>query len=142
MQYLQAKSKINSESAEFLIDKGLFAPSIHCSYYSVFQLLFCKCVSLSGEDFDSFKSASEASGRGSHNHAIDNFFGNSIIHSLIIKIFTDARKPRELKNKIKALKELRTRSDYDDVEIDDDTSKRAFQESVEIIRQLEKIKDD
>jgi hypothetical protein len=39
MSKLKEKSEFNFDAARLLIDKYLFAPSIHCSYYSCFQLM-------------------------------------------------------------------------------------------------------
>ena len=39
MSELKKKSDSNMMSAQYLIDRGNFAPSIHCSYYSCVQLM-------------------------------------------------------------------------------------------------------
>ena len=39
MSKLKEKAKFNLSAAEILQENNLFAPSIHCSYYSCFQLL-------------------------------------------------------------------------------------------------------
>lgn len=39
MSYLKEKSNFNIDSAKELIDKSLYAPSVHCSYYGSFQYM-------------------------------------------------------------------------------------------------------
>lgn len=73
MEKLKNKSEFNLEAADLLIKSGLYAPSVHCSYFSCFQLvkvIVCTVI------FDSITDhGSKISQTGGHSH---NYFWNAI----------------------------------------------------------------
>jgi hypothetical protein len=58
-------------SAELLIEESYYAPSVHCSYYSVFQLMKYRFVSKSGISFEEYNTQSPSI--GSHVYLLDSF---------------------------------------------------------------------
>ena len=123
MSYLRAKSDFNFSAAEVLIDKTLFAPSVHCSYYSCFQLLkhtlseFCG-VSFSDQTVQILKEGN------SHKYTIREVLKE--VHK------NDKLAYGNLHRKINDLKTLRLKSDYDNIEITTTESNQAVQLAREI----------
>lgn len=52
MSKLKAKAEFNIDAAQLLIDKSLYAPSVHCSYYSCFQLMKYTMKEIFGITYD------------------------------------------------------------------------------------------
>jgi uncharacterized protein (UPF0332 family) len=111
MEKLKNKSEFNLEAADLLIKSGLYAPSVHCSYFSCFQLvkvIVCTVI------FDSITDhGSKISQTGGHSHK---YFWNAIkdtIYSL-----KGREKERSVSRKYKDLKTFREESDYGDIQID------------------------
>lgn len=102
---LLVKSIDSLKSANFLYEETHYNSSIHCAYYSCFQLLKHIVLNILNDvDYD----FNVKNGRqGSHIYTI-NKVGNDIAKDPV-----KFRKNRELKNKIYELKKIRTRADYD-----------------------------
>ena len=126
MSILKQKSVFNSDAADLLQNKNLFAPSVHCSYYSCLQLLkvvICKFIGLSYEDIDK-----EINNGDSHRYLISKVADTIYLNS----------KPEHTKfsRNIKDLKKFRIDSDYNDIEITSDKSQNAIKIAKEIREQL------
>ena len=52
MTKLKQKSEFNFDAAKVLIDTNLYAPSVHCSYYSCFQLMKFALKDFCGINYD------------------------------------------------------------------------------------------
>lgn len=129
MSFLNNKSEFNLDGAQLLIDNSLYAPSVHCSYYSVFQKLKYKYVLKKDISYDDLTQMIISDSRNTHKFVIEEFC--NFIH--------DRFKKRELKNKINDLKAFRLESDYEDLEINYDKSNLALTKSKEIIREINSI---
>jgi hypothetical protein len=116
LSYLKNKSDFNIIGAELRIDNSLYAPSIHCSYYSVFQLMktvYCDKKNITFEDYSVQARNQEGS---SHNTLIQNF----------CNLYPDRRESLKFSRRVRGLKASRIKSDYDNFQIDFDFSNKAF----------------
>ncbi len=113
-----------------LIDNYLFAPSVHCSYYALYQKLKYKYVQKKGisyEDLDVEISQDEH--RGSHRYIMDEY----------CNFVVDKRERQILRRDIKDLKNLRVDSDYANMQIDISISNNALNKSKKLLREIDKI---
>jgi len=134
VSYLKTKSEHNLSSAELLIKHGLHAPSVHCSYYSSFQLSKYALQEFSGIDYQ--KQDEELNQLkqtrsgiiGTHEYVINR------LGAEIKKCSTEAY--RTFTYNIKKLKKIRTESDYFDLPITDEQSKESLRLSTELVHLL------
>lgn len=119
MTKLREKSEFNIHAAELLIEKTFYAPSIHCSYYSCFQLLKYTINTFFGIDYVTLSYDISQSEKSTHHYVID-FIANQLI---ALAGRTDSR---NFKAQIKDLKHYREESDYDNVEVNVDKGKTAL----------------
>lgn len=124
MSNLKEKSKLNIDAAKLLFDELIFAPSIHCSYYSVLQLMkhaICHTIGLSYQDqereLNSYRQL-PASPRGTHEYIIEK------IEDVIMRV--DRSNFVEFDRKVKDLKKFRIKSDYDNIDITFEQSRKAM----------------
>lgn len=135
MSELLKKSEENFSAAVLLIHKGFYAPSVHCSYYACFQKVKsliavaynCNYDELRMEYDQIIRKKGNLKRIGSHE-----FFIDYKLQNLIKRNESDHR----LLNKINDLKYFREKSDYDDIEINEEEAKRANENSALIIKQL------
>ena len=136
MSFLKEKSNFNLDAAKLLIDKYSYhAPSVHCSYYGVFQYITTTLNSL-GETYDKISSdivnsRGTKQPLGSHEYPI-----KLIVEKVTAK--SDTIYGNDVKNKIKDLKTFRRIADYENVEITDTESTKALRLGVEIIALIKK----
>jgi len=126
MSKLRAKSEFNIQAAHLLIRNNLFAPSIHCSYYSCFQLMKYTLNDFFGIEYSNLSQMIATN--------------KSNTHTYIIKYISDQIRQkigredyREFSNKIKDLKTFREQSDYDDIEVSIDEGQKAYNHANEIL---------
>ncbi len=131
MNVLKEKSKFNTDAADLLIKNYLYAPSIHCSYYSCLQ--FMKHIILN------------KLGINPVNYASDNGFGSDRSHEtfrdIIIKDLKNRQKRewREFNTQFGQLKSSRIQSDYDEIEINEPvarTSKNLSDSTLRLLKQI------
>ncbi len=125
MKKLKNKSEFNLMAAEKLIKSGLYAPSVHCSYFSCFQLakvIACTIVLQDEKDH-----GSKISQMGGNSHQ---YFWGAIKNSVFSK--TGREDERALSRKYKDLKALREESDYGDIQIDSVKGEQAYNVAREI----------
>jgi len=131
LSFLKEKSNFNLDAAQILIDKySYYAPSIHCSYYGVFQYITSTLNRL-GETYEKISSD------------INNSKGTSFplsSHEYPIKLIvekvtanSDTIYGNNVKNKIKDLKTFRRIADYDNVQITSDQGAKALNLGNEIV---------
>jgi uncharacterized protein (UPF0332 family) len=125
MSKLKEKSEFNIAAAELLLEKDYYAPSLHCSYYSCFQLIKFTIKDFFGTDYETLSSNISSSKKNTHQYIID-YISNELIN------FTDTKTGRDFKRKIKDLKQFRQESDYDDMEITIEKGNAAYLQAVEI----------
>nr|MDA3854277.1 hypothetical protein [Bacteroidales bacterium] len=70
MSKLKEKSNFNLDAAELLIVRNLYAPSVHCSYYSCFQQLKYIVKDFCGKDYETQNVEIAQSPQGSHDYVI------------------------------------------------------------------------
>ena len=130
MNVFRDKSHFNREAAEICLQKSLFAPSVHCSYYSCIQfmlyVLFEK-LKMTEEGFNEQKASWRV---GTHACAI-----KLIGYDLIRKEKTDYKAFQKL---VPELKELREKSDYTQISIGHSDGYLAMGNSDSIKRILQK----
>lgn len=123
MSYLKNKSEFNIEAAKKLIENNLYAPSVHCSYYSCFQMLKFKMKDFFGITYEQLGSnISSSSIRGTHEYIIS-FYKESI------REYSDRQRALTFSRNIKELKLFREKSDYEDIEITKTESDKAFKKA-------------
>jgi uncharacterized protein (UPF0332 family) len=129
LNYLKNKSEFNIDGAELLIEHNLFAPSIHCSYYSVFQSMICVYCFKNSITFEEYNVEAKAHQGSSHNHLIKGF----------CSLVADKRASQFIKRKIGDLKASRIKSDYDDFQVDSEFSLRALSKAKELLLEFKNI---
>lgn len=130
MSNLKQKSGFNKDAAEVLFTQGLFAPSVHCSYYSCFQLLKYIINDFFGVDYDVQAIEMRSEKLGSHQYVIKYI-------NTQLKTLTDLKERRDFIRKIKDLKDYRLNSDYENISIDSDIGNRAIKKANEIRTYIE-----
>jgi uncharacterized protein (UPF0332 family) len=132
MSKLREKSEFNIDASQLLIDNYLYAPSVHCSYYSCFQLMKFSMNDFFGISYDELRQRISVNTSGGTHSYVTNFFNTEV------KKKNGIFEYRDFSRKIKDLKEFRESSDYDDVEITIDQSTRALQYASEIRQHIQK----
>ena len=134
LSYLLNKSEFNILSARLLIDNDYYVPSVHCSYYSVYQHIkhiFLDRSNMTEQELDTKISSDK---RNSHQFIIDEFFVLLQNYSTL-----DRYKQRELRLKIKDLKNYRIESDYRNIEVPYNKGTMAYSLATTIDASLRKI---
>ncbi len=126
LSYLANKSEFNLEGAVLLIENNLYAPSVHCSYYSVFQKIKYSFAKKTGVSYEVLKQNIIADKRNTHKYIIEEY----------CDLIQDKFKKRALKNKINDLKVFRLESDYEELEINFEKSNLALIKSREILKEI------
>lgn len=126
MSYLRQKSDFNIDAAKELISKQIYAPSVHCSYYSCFQLLMFIIQDFFGVDYEAQKRESKSAKQTSHNYVI-HYIANQLNN---FEKEVDVR--RKVIRQITQLKQLRVESDYHDIEIGIEKSSQAITYAINI----------
>lgn len=125
MSKLRQKSDFNIDAASALIKQNLFAPSVHCSYYSCFQLLKHTIKDFSGIDYEAQSAEIYKQKQKSHQYVI-NYITDELT-SLAGKF-----EARDFKRKINDLKQFRIDSDYENIEVNSEKGNKAFEKANEI----------
>lgn len=124
MPNIRAKSNENIEAANLLVNNRLFASSIHCAYYSCFQLskyvlnYFCNCEYDNQDTKDS----------DSHKYVINKLCDNLNNKNRFSKI--------DYLDNINRLRRLRNKADYTDSIITPNDAKIALQSANKAIEIL------
>lgn len=136
MSFLREKSNFNLDAAKLLIDEhSCYAPSVHCSYYGVFQYISSTLNRL-GETYENI-SSEIANSRGTPNQLNSHDYPIKLIITKVTEK-SDTFYANDVKNKIKELKTFRKIADYDNVQITIDDSNRALSLGVEIVSLIKK----
>ncbi len=110
MSFLLKKSDQNRHATDFLIDKMLYAPAIHCGYYSCFQKIVYILIDYYPDDYDFIQQQIKERRKGSlHGSCIKAFIGR-------FRPF-DRRDALDLDTMLNDLKGFRINSDYNDDEV-------------------------
>lgn len=127
MAKIKQKSDFNIDAAYKLIKQALYAPSVHCAYYSCFQLLKYTIKEFFGTDYDTQSEEIRDSNpkQSTHTYVI-NYIGRELAK------LTDLKTSRGFKRKINDLKQFRVESDYHNIEIDITQGTKALTKANEI----------
>lgn len=127
MSFLIAKAEFNNSSADLLYNSSYYAPSVHCAYYSCFQLLKYLIKEKLKIDYKRQEIEIGADNRiNSHSYVQKKIFDELQLRE------KNTLKFREIRTKLKDLQELRINSDYKNVQIDEALSRKAIQYSKEL----------
>jgi hypothetical protein len=118
---LKQNSLINQSAADVLIKKQYYVSSVHCSYYSCFQLILFILESYHNITWDNINTEKQTSNNGSHEIAI-----KKIKNDLIYNFKIDSINFKDFNDNIHKLKKLRTDSDYKGINVDMAYSNTAF----------------
>lgn len=119
MSKLKEKSLFNITASKLLIDNNLYCSSVHCSYYSCFQLMKFTMKDFFDVDYSVLCTKISLSGKKTHRYIID-YLENEIHKN------AGLRDARNFKHKIKDLKVFREESDYENVEISIEQGQKAY----------------
>lgn len=125
MSKLRQKSDFNIDAASALLKQNLFAPSVHCSYYSCFQLLKYTIKDFFEVDYETLAVNISTSKQKTHQYVI-----NYITKELVT--LAGIKESQDFKRKIKDLKQFREESDYEDIEVNSDKGNNAYNKAREI----------
>jgi hypothetical protein len=132
MSFLLEKANQNHLAIDFLVDKKLLAPAVHCGYYSCFQKIDYILKEFYTEERNQLH-LRVLGGKG-------NMHGNTIKE--FIRLFRkgkfDDQASLELDDMLKELKEFRKKSDYDDEEITEAQIEKVKQYVTKIHRLIKK----
>ncbi len=131
MSKLREKSEFNFDAARLLIDNYLFAPSVHCSYYSCFQLMKFTIKNFFHISYDELNQKVSVNTSGGTHSYVTNFFNKEVKKKGISDY-------SEFSRKIKDLKEFRESSDYDDSEITIDKSQKALEYATDLRQYIQR----
>jgi uncharacterized protein (UPF0332 family) len=124
MSYLKAKSEFNKSAAELLYDNNLYAPSVHCAYYSCLQLIKFLVKDFMNIDYPDQKIESDQLKQNSHEYVIRKLLNE--VHGLSRFDYIDLRR------NIYDLKSFREISDYENQIVDIDLSKKSINKANDI----------
>jgi uncharacterized protein (UPF0332 family) len=108
-EILLNKSEQNKDAAQLLHDEHLYCSSVHCSYYSCYQLMIHIIYNVLGHDEERYSESDEIKNANSHNYTMN------IIRQEIIK--TNSNSIRNFNDYIKFLKNHRKKADYQQINI-------------------------
>lgn len=127
MSFLREKVEFNKSAADLLYKNNYYAPSIHCAYYSCFQLLKYLIKEKLKIDYNQQEVEIGLDKRlNSHSYV-----QKKILDEIQVRE-KDSNKFREIRTKLKDLQELRINSDYRNMQIDEPKGRRAIQYSNEL----------
>lgn len=125
MSKIRQKSEFNIKAAEQLLKDAYYAPSVHCSYYSCFQLLKYTIKYFFNIDYETQAANMSIIGQKSHQYVV-NYIAKELVS------FVPFEESRNFKRTIKDLKQFRIESDYENLEIDLVKGNDAFNKAQEI----------
>ncbi|MFA6334556.1 MAG: HEPN domain-containing protein [Bacteroidales bacterium] len=125
MSKIRQKSDFNITAAEILMRESYYAPSVHCSYYSCFQLLKYTIKYFFGIDYETLSNNISMSEQNTHGYVI-NFITRELIG------YAGDEESRKFKRQIKDLKQFREESDYENIEVRMEQSQKAYNKAKEI----------
>ncbi|ADQ79031.1 hypothetical protein Palpr_0880 [Paludibacter propionicigenes WB4] len=125
MSRLLEKSKFNIDAAEVLIKEYLYAPSVHCSYYSCLQRIKSILPDYYAISFSQIDLNVRTGTENEHGYLI-RFISEEIRRNFGFEEYV------LFKRNIGDLKEFRIHSDYKDIEITSDQSNKAYRKALDI----------
>jgi hypothetical protein len=124
MPHLRAKSDFNTSAADLLYDNHLYAPSVHCAYYSCLQLIKFLIKDFLNVDYPDQKIESDHLKQNSHEY---------VIRKLLNEVYGFSRLDYiDLRRNIYDLKSFREMSDYENKMVDIKLSKKSIEKANDI----------
>lgn len=125
---LLEKSDKNILAADLMVDNEYYSSSIHCYYYSTFQLMSHIVFNVFNVDEDQF--GEKIKGKNSHNYLINLFRNDLILGGQDIRV---------IGNDLRDLKQLRRDADYTQKDITKSNCSSARHFSVKLNVAIKKI---
>nr|WP_321356687.1 HEPN domain-containing protein [uncultured Draconibacterium sp.] len=125
MSKIRQKSDFNIDAAEQMLKEAYYAPSVHCSYYSCFQLLKFTIKDFFGIDYDTQSVNIASSNQNTHQYVLN--YVSSELRNL-----AGFEESRDFKRTFKDLKQFRLESDYENIEIGSEKGNEALDKAKEI----------
>lgn len=125
MSKIRQKSNFNIDAAKLLIKEAYFAPSVHCSYYSCYQLLKYTIKDFFGVNHEDQAVNISTTGQKTHQYVV-----NYVSREL--KRLTNSDESTKFKRKVKDLKQFRIESDYENIEVGIEKAQKAYDKAIEI----------
>ncbi len=132
MSKLKEKSALNYCAADVLINSNYYAPSVHCSYYSCFQLMKYSIKYFFDINYEDLAKQIGSAKQNTHSYVIK-FIGEEMKNNLGLFEY------RNFNNKIRDLRNFREQSDYENVDVTFDDSKKALNLAKEIRTKLSEM---
>jgi hypothetical protein len=127
MSALIDKSDQNIAAAlELRTNLNLYAPSIHCAYYSCVQLMIDVLINDFGIPDNQIEDKARAENTGSHAFASNKIFQD------IKQTGKNFREASNFNNDVQNLRRRRTNADYHEFVVSEDYSARAYEEALRI----------
>lgn len=137
MPELLIKSEQNLKAATLLINNGLYAPSVHSSYYSCFQKLKHVIASAYNCDYDDIdKELREFNRNRNKGHVASHEF---LIDFKLSKFIQRENLDHRLINNLNELKRYRKQSDYENVSIREKESRSVLLLTNEVLNKLNNL---
>ena len=130
MDYLKQKSQQNELAADFLKGKEFYSSSVHCSYYSSFQLTKKMLITYYKNEIE-IKNEISIGKANTHKFYILKLENEIAKHAYL--------KAREFKQKIRELKKMREIADYEDKAVIEYDSVKAIKLNTEIQKIINKV---
>ncbi len=131
MENLKNKSTLNIDAARLLINKKMYNPSIHCSYYSIFQLTMVGVCEKKGISLDDLRNESKEKKKNSHDYTINEFFRSYSRNERL--------KAVDIQRNTKIAKEFRHKADYSIENVDEETAEKQLKLAIDTIDLIKKI---
>lgn len=129
---LLEKSNQNLASANFLLEKKMFASSVHCAYYSCVQRMLNVLYEFIGQDKEELKRKCELNATGSH------VIVANTVKSELFSISSNMSENQYFSNQIGNLKRNREAADYGKVIIEFPKCKASIEIALKINNILDK----
>ncbi len=125
---LLEKSNNNILAADLMVANEFYSSSIHCYYYSTFQLMSHIIFNLFNVDENQFRK--KIKGKNSHNYLINHFRNDLIMGGQDIRV---------IGNDLRDLKQLRREADYTQKVITKSNSSSARHFSLKLNNEIKKM---
>jgi coproporphyrinogen III oxidase len=126
---LKEKSKFNAEASKILVEKNLYAPSVHCSYFASFQRMKVAVCHFCGKSYASIDSYVASNKTSEHRY----------IHREILNAIYkfDASNYGKIKRVVDDLFQYRIDADYKNLDVTMDKAQKALTYSIDIVSYME-----
>lgn len=135
MSILQNKSEVYLDSAKLLNKNYFYSPVAHCSYYACYQLIKHIWLYKLGKSDEELEALCKEKKREGSHEVLINQIGSYIKNSTNKNKIDDFR---VFNNNLVALKKLRVKADYKDINFDSVDSSNAISLSNSVIPLLKK----